>query len=102
MNDVTRREIADSLEQLANQEHWKPEIWLRCHDLLQAHLDDELLRSVYDEIVNYSGVFQSQKVFGLRVRPRRYHLQLYQREFRDIATALRLNLPLSSLKKESE
>ncbi len=100
MNDVTRREIADSLEHLASQSGWNPEIWQRCHDLLQAHLDDDLLRSVYDEIVHYSGVFQSQNVFGLRVRPRRYHLQLYRREFRDIATALRLNLPIVEKNKK--
>jgi hypothetical protein len=102
MDDASRREIADSLERLADQAHWNPELWQHCHDLVQRHRDDELLGYVYDEIVHYSLVFQSSNVFGLRVRPRRNQLEPYRREFRVIANAVRLHIPLSHIKKQAE
>jgi hypothetical protein len=102
MDEVSRRELADSLDRLAEQANWNPELWQRCHDLLQRHRDDELLGYVYDEIVHYSGVFQSPNVFGLRLRPRRNQLGLYRKEFRVIANAVRLHIPLPEIKKASE
>jgi len=90
MDDATRREIAASLDRLAEQADWNPELWQHCHDLVQRHRDDELLGYVYDEIVHYSGVFQSPNVFGLRARPRRNQLELCRKEFRVIANAVRL------------
>lgn len=99
MDDVSRREIADSLDRLADQADWNPELWQHCHDLVQRHRDDELLGYVYDEIVHYSVVFQPSNVFGLRVRPRRNQLELYRKEFRVIANAVRLHLPLTQIKK---
>jgi hypothetical protein len=102
MDDPSRREIADSLDRLAEQAGWNPELWQRCHDLVRRHRDDELLGYVYDEIVHYSGVFQPPNVFGLRVRPLRNQLELYRKEFRIIANAVRLQLPLSKVKQQSE
>jgi hypothetical protein len=102
MDDVSRSEIANSLERLADQVDWNPELWQRCHDLVQHHRDDELLGYVYDEIVHYSGVFHSPNVFGLRVRPRRNQLELYRKELRVIANAVRLHLPLSQMNRPSE
>jgi len=101
MDDASRRELADSLDRLAEQADWNPELWQRCHDLLQHDRDDELMGYVYDEIVHYSGVFQSPNVFGLRVRPRRNQLELYRKELRVIANAVRLHAPLSQVKKQS-
>jgi len=68
---------------------------------VQHDRDDELMGYVYDEIVHYSGVFQSPNVFGLRVRPRRNQLELYRKELRVIANAVRLHAPLSQVKKQS-
>jgi|SRR6516225_4475633 hypothetical protein len=101
MDDASRRELADSLDRLAEQADWNPELWQRCHDLVQHDRDDELMGYVYDEIVHYSGVFQSPNVFGLRVRPRRNQLELYRKELRVIANAVRLHAPLSQVKKQS-
>jgi hypothetical protein len=102
MDEASRRELADSLERLADQPDWNPELWRRCHDLVEHHRDDDLLGYVYDEIVHYSGVFQSPNVFGLRVRPRRNQLEPYRKELRVIATAVRLHLPLPEMKKQSD
>ena len=101
MDDRIRNEVAESLEHLADQPAWNPELWWRCHDLVKANWDDELLEYVYDDIVHYSGLFHSRNIFGFRVKPDRYQLRRYRQEFRDIATCLRSRMSLSDAKKSS-
>jgi hypothetical protein len=95
MDDGIRNEVAGCLERLADQEVWNLELWQRCHDLLKANWDDELLEYVYDDVVHYSGEFHARNIFGFRVKPDRHQLRRYRQEFRDIATALRSHIPLS-------
>jgi hypothetical protein len=102
MDDATRNEIADWLDRLADQPVWNAEVWQRCHDLVKANWDHELLEYVYDDIVHYSGEFFSRNIFGFRVKPDRYQLRRYRQEFRDIATALRSSTSLSEAKKKYE
>lgn len=102
MNDATRNEIADWLEGLADQAAWNPEVWQRCHDLVRANWDNELLEYVYDDIGHYSELFFSRNIFGFRVKPDRYQLRRYRQEFGDIATALRSCISLNEAKKKYE
>jgi hypothetical protein len=64
--------------------------------------EDELLAYVYDDLVHYSGVFQSYNLLGLHVKPDRGQLEHYRQEFRDMATALRSGLSLSEAKQKFE
>jgi hypothetical protein len=57
MDDVTRREVAESLESLAEQASWNPELCQRCYDLVRANSDNELLGCVLDDLIHYSGEF---------------------------------------------
>jgi len=100
MDDATRRKAAECLEHLADQTVWNPELWERCHELVQANLDNELLEYIYDDVVHYSGEFHSRNIFGFHVEPGRYQLEHYRQEFRDIATALRSSMSLSEAKKK--
>ena len=102
MDEMTRKQVADSLARLSEQSEWNPEIWQRCHDLVQANWADELLGYVYDDLVHYSGVFDSYNLLGIRVKPNQNELEHYRQEFRDIATAFGLGLSLSEAKQKFE
>jgi len=102
VDETTRNTVAKCLEQLADQMVWSSELWQRCHDLVQANWDNELLKYVYDDLIHYSGEFHSRNILGFRTKPNRYQLQHYRQEFRDIATALRASMPLSEAKKKYE
>jgi hypothetical protein len=52
MEDATRNEIADRLDELANQQQWNPELWQRCYDLVGAHYDNELLAYIQDDLIH--------------------------------------------------
>lgn len=101
MEDSNRIEIAESFERLADQSDWNAELWQRCHDLVAAHLDDELLAYIYDEIIHYSGLFDSQNILGFRVQPRLDQIEVYRREFRVVAHAVRTGMTLTEFKKRS-
>lgn len=100
MDEATRQEVAECLEQLADQTVWNPELWQRRYDLVKANWDDELLNYVHDDVIHYSGEFHSRNIFGFGVRPDRHQLENYRQEFRDIATALRASMSLSDAKKK--
>ena len=102
MDDATRNEVVECLERLADQTVWNSELWQRCHDLVRANWDNELLEYVYDDVVHYSGLFHSRNIVGFRVKPDRRELERYRQEFRDIAAALRSSIPLSEAKKKCE
>ena len=100
MDESTRNTVATFLEHLADEAAWNPELWKRCHELVLANSDNELLEYVHDDIVHYSGEFRSRNIFGFRVNPDRVQLERYRQEFRDIARALRSSMSLSEAKKK--
>lgn len=100
MEDATRKEIADRLDELAGEQHWNPELWQRCYDLVGAHHDNELLSYIHDDLTHYSGEFHSLNLLGFRVKPDRRQLENYRHEFRGIAAALREHLSLMEAKKK--
>jgi hypothetical protein len=100
MEDATRKEIAERLDELADQQQWNPELWQRCYDLVGAHRDNELLAYVHDDLIHYSGEFHSRNLLGFRVKPDRYQMENYRQEFRGIASALREHLSLNEAKKK--
>jgi hypothetical protein len=99
MDAVIRNEIAESLERLADQPEWNPEIWQRCYESVERHWENELLAYVFDDIVHYSGEFHSRNIFFFRVKADRRRLDRYRQEFRDVAAALRACLSLSEARK---
>jgi hypothetical protein len=96
MDDATRNEIAERLEQLAAQPDWNAELWQHCYDLVAANLNDELLACIHDDLIHYTGrpLFKSE--------PRRADLQGFSQEFRDIAGALRSRMSATDFKKRYE
>ncbi len=102
MDETARKQVADSLVHLSEQSEWNPQVWQRCHDLVQENWEDELLGYVYDHLVHYSGVFHSYNLLGFHVKPDHNQLEHYRKEFRDIATALGLGLSLSEAKQKFE
>ena len=102
MDDSTRNVVAESLEQLAEQATWSPELWQCCYDLVSGNWDNELLKYVHDDVIHYSGMFPSRNIFGFRVKPDRKELEHYRQEFRDIAAALRSSMSLAEAKQKYE
>jgi hypothetical protein len=100
MEDATRNEIADRLNELADQQQWNPELWQRCYDLVGSHQNNELLAYIHDDLIHYSGEFHSVNLLGFRVKPDRYQMANYRQEFRGIASALREHLSLDEAKKK--
>jgi hypothetical protein len=100
MEEGTRNEIADRLDELADQQQWNPELWQRCYDLLGAHHDNELLAHIHDDLIHYSGEFRSVNLLGFRVKPDRHQMENYRQEFRGIASALRERLSLNEATKK--
>jgi len=100
MDDGARNAVAECLECLADQPEWNPDAWQRCHDLIKANWDNELLEYVYDDLIHYSGEFHSRNIFGFHVKPDRNQLEQYRQEFRNIAAALRSDLSLDEAKKK--
>ena len=100
MEEGTRNEIADRLNELADQQQWNPELWQRCYDLLGAQHDNELLAYVHDDLIHYIGEFRSVNLLGFRVKPDRHQMENYRQEFRGIASALRERLSLNEATKK--
>ena len=100
LDDVTRNEVAECLESLADQAAWNPELWQRCYDLVRANWDNDLLGYILDDLIHYSGEFHSHNILGFRVKPNRRQLEQYRQEFRDIAAALRSFMSLIDAKKK--
>jgi hypothetical protein len=97
LDDITRNEIARSLEDLAAQDAWSTDVWQRCHDLVRANVDeDDLVAYAQDDLVHYSG----RSLFRSAPRPKNFNP--YRQEFRDLATALRSHMSLADYKKNYE
>jgi hypothetical protein len=97
LKDEKRAEIAQSIEDLAAQDTWNPDVWQRCFDLVTANMDqDELVAYIHDDLIHYTGrsLFKSA--------PQAKDLQSFRPEFRDIATALRSKMSLADYKKNYE
>src|ERR1700733_3854794 len=100
MDEATRKDVAECLEHLAEEQVWNPELWQRCYDLVKSNWDNELLKFVHDDVIHYSGEFHSRNIFGFRVGPHPNQLENYRYEFRSIAAALRSSIPLREAKKK--
>ena len=96
MDDATRDEIANCLDQLAAEPRWNENLWQRCYNLVKANWDDELLAYLHDDLVHYTGTPL------LRSEPRPTDLQRYSQEFRDFATALRSRMSLAEFQDQYE
>ncbi|MFZ0523413.1 MAG: hypothetical protein WAL95_20470 [Candidatus Acidiferrales bacterium] len=101
MDEQTRENVASSLDNLASQDSWNISVWQRCYDLIAANMaGEDLLGYVHDDVIHYNGVYHSRNIFGFRVEPDRSQLEEYRREFRDVATSIRLRLSLTDARKK--
>lgn len=64
MDDAERQEIADLLTTLAEKREWDHKTWKRCHELVKANLDNELLDSFYPDFLSYPGLFNLVHLFS--------------------------------------
>jgi hypothetical protein len=100
LDDLTRNEIAECLERLADQTEWNDELWQRCYDLVKSNWDNELLEYVYEDVIHYSGLFHSRNIFGFGKKPDQGQVENYRYEFRSIAAALRSSMTLKEAQKK--
>jgi hypothetical protein len=101
MDEQTRAKVASWLDNLAAQDAWNSEVWQSCYDLIAANMTgEELLEYVFDDLIHYNGEYHSHNIFGVRVKPDRSAVDEYRQEFRDVATSLRLHLPLRDAQKK--
>ena len=98
MDDLTRYQIAEALENLAAQTVWNDDVWKWCYELAGANLDDELVSYVYDDLIHCSGT----PLFSFRKIPNRPEFDRYKQEFRDVAAALRAHLSLQEYRQKYE
>lgn len=96
MNEASRQEIADLLIKLAEKRDWDHDLWKRCHELVQANLDDELLCSFYQDLLGYPGLFNLHltafnptRVSIVQVRSHPAQMDEMRNKFTRVATALR-------------
>jgi hypothetical protein len=97
LDDTTRIDIAQSLDDLAAQDAWNADVWRRCYDLVGANMNqDDLVACVHDDLIHYSGrpLFKST--------PRKKDFEPYRQQFRDIASGLRSRMSLADYKKNYE
>jgi len=99
MNNADRKEIAELLTILAEKREWDHKSWKRCHELVKANLDNELLDSFYRDFLSYPGLFnlrftafQPRRVSVMRVEPNPTLFEEMSTEFRRVAASLRVGL----------
>ncbi len=95
MNEGDRKEIAQFLAKLAEKREWDHNMWKRCHELVQANLDNELLDSFYRDFLSYPGLFNLQftsyvpvRVSVVRVEPNPEQFEKMRKKFTRVAAAL--------------
>lgn len=97
MTFSTRKEIAELLTVLSGNQDWDQKTWERCHELVAANLDDELLDSFYLDFLRYPSLFNLRFIAPLRptkvsvfpIQPNSTTLKELCSQFLRVATALR-------------
>ena len=72
-------------------------MWQRCHDMVQAHLDNALCAYLHHDLIHCSAVtlISHQHLYPSNTR----EMKEYQREFRAIAEALRARMSLEQVRR---
>src|SRR4051812_6592903 len=97
LEDAQRLEIASSLDELAAQDVWNPEVWEHCYYLVSANMNkDDLLSYVHDDLIHYTGTRLFRSV------PLAKDFNPFRQEFRDIAAALRSRTSLADYEQNYE
>ena len=98
MKDSTGQEIADLLIALSEKQDWDHKTWKRCHELIQANLNEEVLNSFYQDFLTYPGIYNFRAfdysgplrvVQVMPVEPNPVALEEVRREFMRVAALLR-------------
>jgi hypothetical protein len=86
---IIRLEVADTLDSIAAHSGWNDELSRRFNSLLEQTDVDGLLAYAAEELIHYSGVFNSLNLLGFRVKPDKNQVEGYKDEFRQVAEAIR-------------
>ena len=84
-----RLEIAAVLDAIASHSGWSDELWSKFNALLEQADVGGILAYAYEEVVHYSGEFNSRNLLMIRVKPDEIQVRGYKAEFRQIADAIR-------------
>jgi len=89
MTELDRLRIAEILDAIAAHEEWSQELWEQFDERLRGVSVDDLIAYAYEELIHYSGEFNSMNLLGLRTRPDKIQVDAYKTEFRQICLAIR-------------
>lgn len=84
-----RSEIAAVLDAVASHTGWSDELWSQFRALLERAEVDGILAYADEELIHYSGEFNSRNLLGFRAKPDEIHVRGYKSEFRELAKAIR-------------
>jgi hypothetical protein len=84
-----RLQVADLLDLIAAQPCWSDELWLRFEALLNCTHNRGLLSHAQEELIHYSGEFNSRNLLLIPVKPNAARVSEHKEELRQIADALR-------------
>jgi hypothetical protein len=82
-------EIAAVLDAIASHSGWSDELWSKFNASLGQSEVDGILAHAFEELVHYSGQFNSRNLLMIRVEPDEIQVRGYKSEFRQIAAAIR-------------
>jgi len=99
--DPIRLQIADVLEVFAKEPTWNTESSSRFDDLLKLTEVDGLLAYASDELIHYSGEFNSFNFLGMRVKPNSDRVADYKETFRMISIAIRRGTAWDEFKRKN-
>jgi hypothetical protein len=84
-----RLEIAATLDAIAAHKGWSDDLWSQFNSLLKRSDVDGILAYAREELIHYSGEFNSTNLLGFRVKPDENQVTNYKDEFRQLADAIR-------------
>jgi hypothetical protein len=82
-------EIAAILDAIAAHEGWSDDLWSQFNALLERADVDGILAHADEELIHYSGEFNSRNLLLLREKPDEIQVTGYKDEFRQLADAIR-------------
>ena len=94
-----RLQIADLLELIADQPGWSDKLWSRFNTLLKSADVDGVLGHADEELIHYSGEFNSRNLLLMRVKPDADQVGEHKEELRRIAAALRSGITWDEYKR---
>jgi len=94
-------QIADLLDAWVAEDGWNDQRWQRFDALIKSVEVDGRLAHADEELIHYSGEFNSYNLLGFRVKPNKSQVTQYKDEFHNIAEALRMGTSWEEYQREN-